>query len=162
MSAYLHYGLYAIVVLAAVVIFALVIWFLAVNYHFNKISLTLPRMKWFTLDEVVAMGYSRFWCKILLPSYHERGYLEVRVQEMSGKFGDLPEEIQKKLRENFGDEVLEQAEFGIRENQVEIPFEFETVFLHEFRMIEKIGRRKRKFGFSLNLNPLSGWEPAKA
>jgi len=38
----------------------------------------IPPMKWLTLDEVVAMGYSASMCRLLLDAMHERKIIEVR------------------------------------------------------------------------------------
>ena len=46
----------------------------------DKLSLDLPLFRWVTLDEVIAFGYSRTSCKILLPVMHRIKRVEIRVR----------------------------------------------------------------------------------
>jgi hypothetical protein len=77
------------------------------THNADKLQFGVPWLRWLTLDEVVEMGHSRFWARLLLPMLHRMNQLEVRVL-------DGLQEEERSLAERYG--------FGIR-----------TVKYHQFR-----------------------------
>lgn len=55
----------------------------------------VPWFVWLTLDEVVAMGNSRFWCEVWLPIFHRAGSLFVGCKLAIRLKQDLPESVQE-------------------------------------------------------------------
>jgi hypothetical protein len=102
--------------------------------YFDKIMYDLPWMKWLTLDEIVAMGYSRVYSKMILPLLYEQGYLEVRLT------GEMDEDDLW---------IIERLKFH--------PI---TVKFYEFRIVKR-GRGRRKKRKLLRFFD-SGWHPAPA
>ncbi|MDP1689603.1 MAG: hypothetical protein Q8L52_00115 [bacterium] len=55
-------------------------------HNMDKLQFGVPWLKWLTLDEIVEMGHSRFWARLLLPKLHRKNQLEVRIlDELSEK-----------------------------------------------------------------------------
>lgn len=67
-----------IVVLIAGAIFVLMIFAIR---NIDKLIWDLPWLKWLSLDEIVEMGFSRFWSPLGLQLLHEKGYLEIRLSD---------------------------------------------------------------------------------
>lgn len=42
-------------------------------YSAFKLVFGVPWLRWLTLNEIVAMGHSRYWCEILLPIFYRKG-----------------------------------------------------------------------------------------
>lgn len=83
-----------------------------------KIQFGLPWLRWLTLDEAVALGLSRFWCRVILPSLHEAGALEFRLRSDVL----IPEPLQ---------EVPERLGFVVEPE------------FYEFKLTKRGGRRRR-------------------
>ncbi len=124
-------------------------------HHTTKLILGLPRLTWLTLDEVVARGYSRFWCIVLLPQFYKDGYIEVRLaglfEETFLEDTSMPEEMREALQD-----AIDLIKRQLHENKE--TFNSQTIEFHEFRLIKGGGRRRLKFK-SL-LKPLSAWQSA--
>src|SRR4051812_21263838 len=81
--------LMAIGAIISLVLLALVVLFIATlivlrifgPIQAEKLMTGLPWMEWLTLDDVVALGHSKFWAKLLLPHFHRHGCLEIRQLE---------------------------------------------------------------------------------
>ena len=140
-----------ILCLIGLLFIALAVFVVNVIYKAEKLMFGLPWLKWLTLDDVVAMGYSRFWCKMILPAFHKNGCLEVRIQEID--IENMPERIQEAFRDN-------PPEIQKLLTEMEIPFEYQTVALHDFRLTKRGGRRKK-----IKLSPkdlFATWQPVPA
>lgn len=55
----------------------------------------IPWLVWLTLDEVVLMGHSRFWCEVWLPIFHRAGSLFVGCKLAVRLRSDLSEYTQE-------------------------------------------------------------------
>ena len=106
--------------------------YLGINFHLqnevHKLLFGLPPLKWMTLEEAIALGFSKTSCEVILPTFHKAGLLEVR------------------RKENLSETDLERIRvFG---------FEADTVQHHEFRTnFTKRVRRKMKKVFKPFLKP---------
>ena len=75
-------------------------------HNLDKLQFNVPWLKWLTLDELVEMGHSRFWARILLPVLHRINQLEVRVLD------GLPEKEQRFIkRYGFGPRSVKYHQF---------------------------------------------------
>ena len=99
-------------------------------YQHNKIMFGLPWLVWLTLDQVVEMGYSRFWCTFLLPMYYKKGYLEIRLA--------LPTDASE-----FRKQWIER-----------VGFEIDTVEFYEFKLTKRGGRLRDRLKWLWTLNPI--------
>jgi hypothetical protein len=116
---------YALVFLAIVAVALLALLFFVVamfvviaTYHLRRLFFGLPWLRWISLNEVVEKGYSKFWCKCLLPILHQKGLLELRPDI------NLPESERKSIE---GKE-----------------FTFHTVHLFNFKLTKRGGGRRPK------------------
>ncbi len=98
---------------------AIIILVIMVRHTLDKLMFGLKWMTWYTLEEIVIEGYSKFWSMLVLPILHQKKYLEIQTRD------DLSEE----QRETCADEG----------------FTFMTVKLHQFRLSRRKGP-KRKWG----------------
>lgn len=83
----------------------LAMWFIASCVRqFEKFTFDLPWLRWMTLEELEAKGFSPFWARLLLPSFHRDGELDVRPrndrelseaeQDLMERFGFRPMTVQ--------------------------------------------------------------------
>lgn len=63
-----------------------------VRRNLDKLQFDVPWLRWLTLEELVAMGHSRFWAELLLPVIYRKGGMEIRITD------DLPEELREEIR----------------------------------------------------------------
>ncbi|MFA5998105.1 MAG: hypothetical protein WC814_01835 [Candidatus Paceibacterota bacterium] len=128
--------IYAIWVFLGLVVSVLTVCgiFLAIAVrNANKLMWDLPWLKWLTLDEIVEMGFSRFWSEFFLPLFYKKGYLEIRISS------DCPKEKMRLI------------EF--------IGFNSYTVQFHEFKLTKRSGRKKPK---PWKLPAIFEWRPVSA
>jgi len=106
---------------------------LQIEHHAYKLMYDLPWMKWLTIDEIGSMGFSKLFSRLLLPTFHEKGYLELRPR---GSLTGSQLEIAKTL--------------------IRFPNPG-TMKLYEFRLIKRGGPRKKKGKERFSLFP--GFDP---
>lgn len=100
--------------------------FLALGlYSAFKLVFGVPWLTWLTLDEVVEMGHSRFWCKLVLPAIYRGGNVFIGCTLHIRLPHNLPEETRTIV------EVL-----GFRR---------ETVQFYEFKLTSHWGSRRGKW-----------------
>ncbi len=68
-----------IFILLAIIIMVIGGFVAGARHNIDKLQFGVPWLKWLTLDEIVEMGHSRFWARLLLPMLHRKNQLEVRV-----------------------------------------------------------------------------------
>ena len=120
---YLWYAGIALLALVAFVIIAIYLFVESIQWYANKMMFGLPWLKWLTMEDVVDLGYSRFYARGILPMFYKAGNLEVRVK-------DNLEDWQLRYTETLG-------------------FCSMTIGWYKFK-ITKRGGRKRWREFSLN------------
>lgn len=72
-----------IVVVIVVMLFGALI--VGTIHNANKLMFGVPWLKWLTLEEIVEMGHSRLWARLLLPIFYEKKCIEIRISEQSSK-----------------------------------------------------------------------------
>ena len=108
------------------------------SLYAQRLQFELPWLKWLTLEQVVAMGYSAFMCKLILPVFHEHKQLETRLRDDIA----IPESDQISIDE--------------------LGFWPLTVAYYEFKLTKRGGRRKRKI-FDWNMiTALPGLRPVRS
>ncbi|MCR4333823.1 MAG: hypothetical protein NUV60_02310 [Patescibacteria group bacterium] len=70
-----------IIVLLIIVIMVVGAFYIGGVHNFYKLLAEAPRLQWLTFEEIVSLGYARFWVKRLLPIYHQMHYLQIRVPD---------------------------------------------------------------------------------
>jgi|GEM_PF-4946300 len=109
-------GVVCLVMIVAALFIVLVI---ILVYQFEKFMFKLPWLKWLTLDDLPALGFSKLWARMVLPHFYNDGYLEVRLKDEDGM-------------DDFDHESVEL--FG---------FSAATVPLYEFKLTKRCGPRKK-------------------
>lgn len=71
----------AIVVFLVVVVMVIGIFVISVRHHEDKLKFGVPWFQWLSLDEIVALGHSRFLATILLPAFYRTRSVEIRIAE---------------------------------------------------------------------------------
>ena len=140
-----------------IVFLAVVAWAYRIAQYGLKLQMELPWLTWLTLDNLVEKGYSRLYCQMLLPVFHERGYLEIRPRDLGAEFQESIKEVEKVLGTKF--DIEEEA---LKFDPItETRFLYSTVHLFEFRLTKRGGRKKRFQWFRLPSFG-QGWQPAAA
>jgi len=112
----------SVIGIVALIVSAVVTFIAYGFYSAFKLMFGVEWLRWLTLDEIVAMGHSRFWCEILLPIFYRKGNI------LTG--GTLL----IRLKHNLPD--------PLRELVAEIGFERDTVQYHEFKFTSHGGKRR--------------------
>lgn len=123
--------LLAILGFVCIAFLALFIFVLRVAWYAQKLMFGLPWMVWLTHRDVVNMGYSGLYSRLLLPIYHEMGNVEVRVL----------------------DSLSEEEKFEVKLHGFS-PF---TIQCYEFRLTKR--PRKKRIEIK-SILPQLGWKPA--
>lgn len=90
----------------------LVIIFAYGRYSAFKLLFGTPWLVWLTLDDVVAMGHSRFWCEILLPIFYRGGNFLIGCTLLIRLRQDLPDPIRMFIAERgFQRDTVQYHEF---------------------------------------------------
>lgn len=63
----------SVIGLAGLIVSAIVTFVVYGVYSAFKLTFGVPWLEWLTLDEVVLMGHSRFWCEVWLPAFYRAG-----------------------------------------------------------------------------------------
>ena len=72
----------------------------------------VPWFEWLTLDEMVAMGHSRFWCEIVLPNLYREGTILAGCRLVVRPRSDLPDSIRVSVAERgFERDTVRYYEF---------------------------------------------------
>src|SRR3989344_8036096 len=125
----------AIAVLFLFLVVAAIILIITMIYQLEKFMFGLPWLKWLTLNDLQQLGFSKTWARLILPAFHERGYLEVRLADE-----DNMDDLDHEMVDRFG-------------------FSVATVPLYEFKLTKRKGRRRK-----WSMSDLSGltktWRPS--
>lgn len=124
-----------IFIVIGLLLIVLMLFIISAGYQVQKFMFDLPWLKWLTLNEIIRMGFSRFWAQFILPGLHKEGMLEVRVGG-----GELPDEVEQRFIDVVG--------FGPT-----------TIQFYEFRLTKRGGRKKFKLPIK---NLVGALQPARA
>lgn len=50
-------------------------------YNADKLEFGVPWLRWITFDEIVALGHSGFWTRIILPVFYRMNKVEIRISD---------------------------------------------------------------------------------
>ena len=56
-------------------------FFIGIIHNADKLEFGVPWLRWLSFDEIVALGHSRFWTRLILPLFYRMNRVEIRISD---------------------------------------------------------------------------------